>query len=273
MPRTRPRTKLDCIDILFLLLSLVLLLFIFVPLIKTSLSSSPNTLWSTLLDKEVYSSILLTLWAAMIATAVGLFLGIPLAYLLARRQFWGKRFIEGFIDLPIVIPHSAAGIALLFVFGNQFFFGKLFAKLGITFVDSIAGVVIAMMFVSVPFLIDSVKDGFKSVDIRLEKVALTLGASPWRVFFKISLPLAQRSIFSGSIMMWARGISEFGAVTILAYHVPFMNGYPVVTSILAADRFATFGLDSVRPIAALLILLSLVVFIVFRTITFKREDA
>jgi molybdate/tungstate transport system permease protein len=105
----------------------------------------------------------------------------------------------------IVVPHSAAGIALLFVFGEKFFLGKAFHAIGIDFVDATAGVVIAMLFVSIPFLVDSAKEGYRKVDSRMEKVARTLGASPWQAFFKISLPLAWRSILAGSIMMWARG--------------------------------------------------------------------
>lgn len=253
------------------MLALLIVLFIFVPVIKTATSSSPTTLWDTLRESEVYTSILLTMCAGLIATGVGLVLGVPLAYLLARHDFRGKRIFEGLIDVPIVIPHSAAGIALLFVFGRQFFFGKLFGHMGITFVDTLAGVVIAMMFVSVPFLIDSARDGFKAVDVRLEKVARTLGASPWRVFFRITLPLAWRSIFSGSVMMWARAVSEFGAVLILAYHVPFFGEHPTVAPILVADRFACFGLDYAGPVAVLVILISLVAFVVLRSVALRGE--
>jgi molybdate/tungstate transport system permease protein len=265
--------KPDTMSIVFIVLAALILLFIFVPPLKTIVSSSPGTLWNTLLDEEVYSSILLTIYAAVIATLVGLFLGVPLAYLLARREFWGKRFLEGLIDIPIVIPHSAVGVALLFVFGSNFLAGKIFHSIGIGFFNSVAGVVIAMMFVSIPFLIDSAKEGFKAVDVRLEKVARTLGASPWKSFFKISLPLARRSIFSGSIMMWARGMSEFGAVLILAYYVPFFGHYACVAPILVADRFTSFGLDYARPVTALVILISLIVFIVFRTIACRGEKA
>jgi molybdate/tungstate transport system permease protein len=257
--------------VIFILLSSALLFFVIAPLIKISTSASPRTLWDTLLDEDVYSSILLTAWAGVIATLVGLLLGVPLAYLLARRHFRGKRILEALIDIPIVVPHSAAGIALLFVFGRQFFMGELFGHVGISFVDTMAGVVIAMLFVSVPFLIDSARDGFKSVDVRLERVARTLGASPWRTFFKVSLPLGWRSVFSGCIMMWARAVSEFGAVLILAYHVPFLGEHPVVAPILVADRFTAFGLDYARPVAVLVILISLIAFVLLRTLVLRGE--
>ncbi len=263
--------KLDPLTIVFAVLGVLILLFILVPLIKTLTSSSPVTLWDTLHDESVYLSIVVTIWAGLLATLAGLVLGIPLAYLVARRQFRGKRILEALIDVPIVIPHSAAGIALLFVFGRQFLLGRLFGHIGITFIDSLAGVVIAMMFVSIPFLIDSAKDGFRAVDTRLEKVARTLGASPWQVFRRVSLPLAARSIFSGGVLMWGRAMSEFGAVLILAYHVPFLGDQAETTPVLVADRFASFGLDYAMPVTVLVILLSLLVFVILRALAFRQE--
>ena len=266
MGKLRLSRKPDSMTLVFIVLGALILLFIFLPLFKMLITSSPGTLWNTLLDSEVYRSIMLTIYAAVIATVVGLVLGVPLAYLLARREFRGKRVIEGLIDVPIVIPHSAAGIALLFVFGHQFLVGKFFHLMNIDVVSALPGIVIAMMFVSIPFLIDSAKEGFKGVDPKLEKVARTLGASPWQSFFRISLPLARRNIFAGSIMMWARGMSEFGAIMILAYH-------PMVAPILVWDRFATSGLDYALPVAVLLIIISLVVFIALRAIAFREKKA
>lgn len=248
----------------FVLLGLVIFLFIVVPLGKMILASEPMILLDTFLDPEVMGSIWLTLYAALIATAIGCLLGVPLAYLLARANFPGKRLVEGLIDIPIVVPHTAAGIALLFVFGRNFVVGKAFDTIGIQFVDSTAGIVIAMLFVSIPFLIDSAKEGFKKVDVRLEKVARSLGASPWQAFFKISLPLAWRSIVAGNIMMWARGISEFGAVLILAYH-------PMIAPVLVYERFETYGLDYARPVAVLLIVVCLIVFIALRMLVYQKE--
>jgi molybdate/tungstate transport system permease protein len=265
--------KPDTRTLVFMLLAAIILLFILVPIIKLVFSSSPGTLWSTLCEEEVLYSILLTIIAALVATLIGLFLGVPLAHLLARHNFRGKRLLEGLIDVPIVIPHSTVGIALLLVFGSQFLLGKVFHAVGIDFFYAFPGVVIAMMFVSVPFLIDAAKEGFKAVDPRLENVARTLGASSWQSFFRVSLPLAWRSIFSGSVMMWARGISEFGAVLIIAYHVSFLGRHPCVSPILVADLFERGGLDAVLPVAALTIIISLIVFIVLRTIAYRGEKA
>lgn len=254
------------LTITFLLLGTVILLFIFIPLAKTLFSSSPSLLWETLLEGEVISSIWLTLYTALIATVVGLLLGVPLAYFLARHSFRGKRFVEALIDVPIVVPHTAAGIALLFVFGQNFAIGRVFHSIGIDFVLSIPGIVIAMMFVSVPFLIDSAKQGFEKVDERLEKVARTLGASPWQTFFRVSLPLAKGSIFGGSVMMWARGISEFGAVLVLC-------SYPAIAPILVYTRLEEYGLKYALPVASILIIICLVVFVGLRSFAYRRERA
>jgi molybdate/tungstate transport system permease protein len=250
------------LSLAFGFLGLIIFLFITVPLLKMLLSSvaEPQIFWRTLTDKQVVSAIGLTLYTALIATIIGFVFGIPLAYFLARHEFPGKRLVEGLIDVPIVIPHTAAGIALLFVFGRSFAIGSAFERIGITFVDTTAGIVIAMLFVSVPFLIDSTKEGFKKVDVRLEKVARTLGASPWQVFVRISLPLTWQSIVAGSIMMWARGISEFGAVVILTYH-------PMIAPVLVFERFEAFGLDYARPVAVILIIVSVLIFVVLRLLS------
>jgi molybdate/tungstate transport system permease protein len=247
----------------FAAMGALLVLFLAIPLLRTVLSTTPAALWRTLVDAEVRHSILLTFYCGLLATAVGLMLGVPLAYMLARRTFPAKGIVEGLVDVPVVVPHTAAGIALLFVFGRRFLIGRFFHALGLNFVDEIAGIVTGMMFVSVPFLVNSAKDGFRSVDVRLENVARTLGASPWQTFLRVSLPLSWRSILSGSAMMWGRGISEFGAVIILTYH-------PMTTPVLVYSRFEAYGLKEAVPVTVVLVVVCLIVFAVLRAVS-RRE--
>ena len=250
----------------FFLLGMVILLFIFIPLAKVLFSSGAGELWSQLIDSDVRNSIWLSVYTALIATVVGLIFGVPLAYFLARHEFPGKRVIESLIEVPIVVPHIAAGIALLFVFGKLHFGGKIFDAFGISFVQEIPGIIIAMVFVSVPFLINSAKQGFEEVDVRLEKVARTLGASPWQTFFRISLPLARRSIFGGSIMMWARSISEFGAVLVL-------TSSPPIASILVYRGLEMYGIEYVLPLVTLLMITCLVIFVFLRILYYRGKRA
>ncbi len=250
--------------VIFGLFGLVMLLFILLPLATMVLSVSPARLYETLLQAEVYRSIFLTIYMGLWATVVALVFGVPLAYVLARFPFPGRRLIDGLIDLPLVIPHTAAGIALLAVFGRKSYGGKAFESLGISFVGAEPGIVIAMLFVSVPIMINTAREGFLAINPRLEQVAQTLGASPWKVFTTVTLPLARRSILTGALMMWSRGISEFGAVFILVYH-------PMIAPVLIWDRFETYGLDYAKPVAVLLIFLCIGIFAVLRRLGMARS--
>lgn len=241
------------------------LLFIVAPLAGMVLKATPGELVETAREQEVRESVWLTLWTSMVATLLLAVAAIPLSYLLARRNFPFKRLVTAVVDLPIVIPHSAAGIALLGILSRDTLAGGLAEKAGFEFVGGRAGIIAAMAFVSLPFLINSARDGFQAVPERLEKAAANLGASPFRVFRTVSIPLAWRSILSGLILMWARGLSEFGAVVIIAYH-------PIVTPVLIYERFGAFGLKYARPVAVLFIGVCLIFFIVLRLLARERAD-
>lgn len=251
--------------LLFLLLGGLILLFIIAPLAGMFLATTPAQLFETSQDKEVLSSIWLTLWISFAATLFFSIGAIPLSYFLARTRFKFKKIINGIIDLPVVIPHAAAGIAILGFISRDSAIGKVASTFGLNFVGHPVGIALAMAFVSIPFLINAARDGFESVPVKLEKTALNLGASPFRVFFSISLPLAWKNILSGLIMMFARGLSEFGAVVIVAYH-------PMVTSVLIFERFGSFGLKYARPVSVVFILVCLVFFIVLRTLAKEKKS-
>jgi molybdate/tungstate transport system permease protein len=244
-------------NFVFSFLGGLLLLFIILPLVSTLLGTSPEQFWLALTDPEVQSSIGLTFGAAGAATALTLLTGVPLAYLLARRRFHGKRLVEALINLPIVIPHTAAGVALLLVFGRRGLLGQWLTPLGVTFTDNFGGIVVGMLFVSLPFLVNMSREAFGLIDEELERVALIDGASAWQAFWHVTLPLAWRGVLGGAVMMWARGISEFGAVVILAYH-------PKIVPVLVYERFNGFGLGAATPVATLLIIVAIVVFVFLR---------
>ncbi len=259
-------SKISPFRLLLILLGGAVMLFIVAPLVSMGLSSSPSALIETAKDKAVYNSIWLTLWTSILVTFLFSLLAVPFSYFLARTEFPLKKVVCGLIDIPVMIPHSAAGIAILGIIARGTPVGRFCSNyLGISFVDHPAGIMIAMAFISLPYLINASRDGFESVPIQLEKAAYTLGVSPAKVFFKISLPLAWRAILSGFVMMWGRGLSEFGAIVIIAYH-------PMVTSVLIYDRFNTFGLKYAQPVSVLFIIVCIIIFILFRTLSGKARN-
>jgi molybdate/tungstate transport system permease protein len=259
MPSLTPHRRLEPLHLIFSVLGGVVLLFILAPLVGVFVNCSWEQTRSAL-DAEVAASIWLTIWVSMAATLLLAVAAIPFAWVLARKNFPCRRLVNAIVDLPIVIPHSAAGIAILGLVARDTFLGRVAEKLGFGFVGAPAGIMAAMAFVSIPFLINAARDGFAAVPERLEKTALSLGASPLRVFMTISLPLAWRSVLSGLVLMWARGLSEFGAVVIVAYH-------PMITPVLIFTRYNDFGLKYARPVAAVFILVCLALFIVLRLMT------
>jgi len=247
-----------------MILSSLVLLFILAPLAGMFLDTGGVELLETVEDKEVIGSIWLTLWVSFGATFFFAAGAIPLAWLLARKNFPLKTIIQGIIDLPVVLPHTAAGIALLGFISRDGFLGKAADTVGLNLVNHPAGIALAMAFVSIPFLINAARDGFSAVPEKLEKAALNLGASQSKVFFTISLPLAWRSITTGFIMMFARGMSEFGAVVIIAYH-------PMIAPVLIYERFSSYGLNYARPAAVFFILVALLFFITLRILSSQRK--
>lgn len=248
-------------------LGVLMVLFLVVPLIGSVGSSLPN-LQTAFTDTRTLNAIFTSFYCAFLATALVFVLGVPLAYMLSRYNFAGKRFLDSVIDLPILIPHNAAGLALLVVLAPGSLIGGAFGFFGIEFVDTVFGIVIAMAFVSAPFLIRGAEEAFDSVNVAMEKTAKSLGASSFQVFRHVAFPLALRGILTGSLLSWARAVSEFGAVVILAY-------FPKTAPVYLYDVFEGIsgggGLQSALPISSVLIVLAVVILLVFKIATSKSS--
>ncbi|MBN2336734.1 ABC transporter permease [Candidatus Bathyarchaeota archaeon] len=240
------------------LLGAALLLFLVAPIMGTILSSAGG-LPSALRDQRVVDAISLSLYAALLATFFNLVTGVPLAYLLSRYRFPGRDLLDSLLDLSIMIPHNAAGIAILFTLSPRTSIGRLLARMGVSFVDTVWGIVAAMAFVSAPFVVRNAEVAFTAVDVRMEQVARSLGASRRQVFQYVTLPLSRRGIATGCLLAWARAVSEFGAVAVLAY-------YPKTAPVLLFDVLIGEGLQSALPITGLLLILGILVFTAFRVL-------
>jgi molybdate/tungstate transport system permease protein len=229
----------------------LLLLFLAAPTAGLVGAAGANGLRRLASDAELRGALALTITAATTATLLGIIGGTPIAYLLARRSFRGRATVAALLDLPLLIPHPVAGIALLLVLGRGSPLGQALLDAGIRVAGSAVGIVCAMLFVSAPLYVSGAREAFARVDARYEAVARTLGDPAWRAFRRITLPLAGRGLLAASVVMWARAVSEFGAIVILTYN-------PKVASVLSYDRFTSFGLAEALPVAAVLVVLALV---------------
>ncbi|MEP7198998.1 MAG: ABC transporter permease subunit, partial [Chloroflexota bacterium] len=202
------------------LLSAPLLLVLLVPLIALVLRVSPANLLANVSTPIVSQAIRLSLLTSLLTTALTLAAGTPVAYLLARRNFWGRGALDTLIDMPMVLPPSVAGIALLLAFGRRGLLGQPLSVLGWDIAFTTTAVVLAQLFVAAPYFVKAATAGFISVERELEQAAALDGASVLQVFQKVTLPLAGPALFGGMVMTWARALGEFGATIIFAGNFP-----------------------------------------------------
>ena len=217
-PRSRPRTRHR--PEAWWALALPLLFFLALPLLALLSYSSPAELHANLARPEVRQAISLSLRTSTWATLAAVVLGLPVAYLLARREFRGRLLLDNLIDLPIVLPPAVAGLALLLVFGRRGWLGAPLNDIGLRVTFTQTAVVIAQTFIAVSLFIRAASIGFAAVEPELEDAAAMDGAGPGQVFWRISLPLARRAVLSGVALAWARALGEFGATIIFAGNFP-----------------------------------------------------
>lgn len=203
-------------DVVTVVAAALALAFLTLPLIalftQVPLTDVPDLLG----DPVVKDAIMVTLRTNLIADALILLLGTPTAFLLARRTFRGKALVVTLVELPLVLPPAVAGIALLSAFGRGGLFGDGLADAGIVLPFTEWAVVLAVAFVAAPFYVRQAIAAFGAVDPQLPAAARTLGASPWRTFRRIDLPLAASGLAAGAVLAFARGVGEFGATIVFA---------------------------------------------------------
>jgi molybdate transport system permease protein len=198
-------------------LFLVAILF---PLLQACFWTTIEAFLREIADPEVLDAVRVSLITSTIASFLGLAFGVPLAYTLARKRFPGKFIVDTLVDLPMVLPPTVAGLALILSFGPQTPIGSWLEARGLDLIFTWRGIIAAQFFVSSPLLVRAARAAIESVDPNIEKAARTLGASGLYVFRTITFPLAARGIAAGWILMWARAVGEFGATLMVSSNVP-----------------------------------------------------
>ena len=214
-----------------------------------------RTPWSDLAGQlrgtQVLEALRLSLITATLATALSLALGVPLAWLLARARFPGRRLLRALITVPLVLPPVVGGVALLLALGRRGVLGQyLDSWFGITLPFTTAGVVLAEAFVAMPFLVLSVEGALRAADPRFEDAAATLGASGWTTFRRVTLPLITPGVAAGAVLAWARALGEFGAT------ITFAGNFPGTTQTMPLAVYLALQDDPQAAIVLSLILLA-----------------
>ena len=199
----------------------VYVLFIGLPLVALLLrAAGEEGFLGALTGESALTALRLSLFTSVASMAAVVLVGTPFAYLLARSRLPGIRVLDTLVELPLVLPPVVAGLAMLMAFGRRGLLGQWLEPLGIVIPFTFVAVVFAQMFVAAPFYIRSARLGFESVTVEYEELSQTLGVSPLRTFWRVTLPLAWPSLLGGFALAWARAISEFGATIMFAGNLP-----------------------------------------------------
>jgi molybdate transport system permease protein len=237
------------------------LAFLVFPLFGLLWRAPWSTLPQRLAEPGIVAALRLSLLTATLATLVSLVLGVPLAWVLARASFPGRRLIRALVTVPLVLPPVVGGVALLLVFGRRGLLGSwLDSAFGISLPFTTAGVVVAEAFVAMPFLVISVEGALRGADARYEEAAATLGASRWTAFRRVTLPLIAPGVAAGAVLCWARALGEFGATITFAGNFPGRTQTMPLAVYLALEQ----DVDAAIVLSLVLLVVSVVILAALR---------
>lgn len=210
--------------------------------------------WAAISHPRVLASYKTTVGAALASTLLISLIGLLLAWVLSRYEFTGKRLVDGLIDLPFALPTAVAGLTLATLFAQNGWVGQYFALFGIKIAFSWTGIVLAMSFTSLPFIVRSVQPLMENLDSSLEEAAETLGARPWQNFYYVILPILMPGLITGASQAFIRCLGEFGAVIFIAGNTPYQTE---VSSLMIFVRLAEYDYASAAAIASVVLATSL----------------
>jgi sulfate/thiosulfate transport system permease protein len=219
-------------------------------LIFKAASLGPEAYWRIVSAPRAVASYQVTILTALAATAFNVVFGLALAWVLTRYRFPGRRLLDAIVDLPFALPTAVAGIALTTLFAANGWLGGALADLGINVVYTPLGIIVAMTFTSVPFVVRTVQPVLEDLDPALEEAALSLGAGEGRIFRKVILPLLAPALLAGTSLSFARSLGEFGAIIFIAGNQPF---YSEITALLAFIRLEEYDYPATAAIASVML--------------------
>ncbi|NPV30078.1 MAG: ABC transporter permease [Firmicutes bacterium] len=240
------------------LITCLLVLFILAAVGNVLIRGLPH-MPAYLKTSELVFAIKLSLFTSLVSTAACLLVAMAVAYTLARYSLPGRGLVASLIRIPLNMPPVVSGVCLLLLFGTTTF-GETLSRMGLRFVFTVPGIILAQFFVNVPSLITVLKAAIENVDVRLEYVARTLGCTPAQAFFRVTLPLIRNNVLAGLILTWGKALGEFGAVLMLAGAIRFKTETLPISLYL---NMATGDMNALMASASILILIAVISLVVF----------
>ncbi|TYL48895.1 sulfate/thiosulfate ABC transporter permease CysT [Marinomonas sp. IMCC 4694] len=237
-----------------LFISLILLLPM-TGLIMQSVDMGWERYWEVISDERVVASYKVTLWAALIASIFNGFFGLLLAWVLVRYDFWGRRILDALVDLPFALPTAVAGITLATLYAQNGWYGNVLESLGLKVAYTPWGIVLAMAFTSIPFVVRTVQPVLEELSPEEEEAGMTLGASDWSVFRRVIFPALWPALMTGVALSFTRSLGEFGAVIFIAGNMPYVSE---ITSLMIFVSLQEFDFPAASAIASVVLMASLI---------------
>ncbi|CAH0338403.1 sulfate ABC transporter permease subunit CysT [Rhizobium sp. CECT 9324] len=235
----------------------IIILLPLAALIFKAASLGPADYWRIVSSERAVASYVVTIGSALAATVFNLFFGLGLAWILVRYRFPGRRIIDALVDLPFALPTAVAGIALTTLFAANGWFGSALGQIGIKVAYTPFGIMIAMAFTSLPFIVRTVQPVLEELDPALEEAGQTLGSSDWSIFRWVMLPLLAPALLAGTSLAFARSLGEFGAIIFIAGNQPYETEITALLAFIRLEEYdypASAAIASVMLIAAFLML-------------------
>jgi sulfate transport system permease protein len=239
-------------------LSLIVIIPLCCLIIKTS--SLPIADFINIINNpRVIHAFKITLGCSFIATLINLFFGVMLAWVLVRYEFYGKKIIDAIVDLPFALPTAIAGISLATIYSNDGIIGKWFHKIGIKIAFTPIGIIIALIFIGIPFIVRTIEPIMRDLDREVEEAAICLGANKWQCFYKIILPNLFPAMLTGFSLAFARSVGEYGSVIFIAGNIPkFSEIIPLIITI----KLEQYDYEGATALALLMLTISFILLLI-----------
>ena len=235
---------------------LYLCLIVLIPLSATFLKAAPlgfQGFWDVITQPRVLASYRLTFGASLAAATINAFFGLLVAWVLVRYDFFGKKLIDALVDLPFALPTAVAGIALATLYSSKGWVGHLLAPYGIKIAYTPLGVVVALTFIGLPFVVRTIQPILEDFETELEEAAASLGANRWQTFSRVIFPTLAPALLTGFALAFARAVGEYGSVIFIAGNIPMVSE---ITPLLIITKLEQYDYEGATALAVSMLVVS-----------------